>query len=634
MGKPFKTELGQIESTYKWANDLNIDSLKQEINQINNPIYFVGSGGSLSACYLGVSLVNELGVFAKAVTPLELYNEKNNIRHSTVIIISASGKNSDIIFGFNTAVKFHAKKIISICLQLNSKIAELSNKLTISEIFEYNLPVGKDGFLATNSLLTFFVILNRIFAKKKLNYLFNKDSYIQDLESFVNALSPDSSITVLYNDFSKCVANDIESKSIEAALYPILLSDFRNFGHGRHHWFAKKNKTAAMLVLSGLNDRFLAVKTLEAMPENIPKLHLQTSLEGGEGALDLLIKSYFLIDKFGESLNIDPGRPGVPAFGRKLYNLKYSRQLFENDNNSSLTIRASTAISRKVDKPIGSLDKKNIAFWFKAYTEFVSKLSHANFGAIVFDYDGTLCSSERKYLGPDSRIAAKLNLILDEGFYIGVVTGRGQSVRTDLQNIIPRHLWSKVFIGYYNGSELGGLGDNLLPNKGLTQDENLKAAQEILKSNKIGLKIKTELRPNQLTISIDECQNMHYVQKAIIELIQLSNISNLRILKSSHSIDIIPSGVSKKNIFNYMKETLEIKQLSKDLLCIGDKGKWPGNDFMLLDSSYSLSVDEVNYQVDTCWNLAPNGMALEDATLYYLGLLKFGKTGMKLSITK
>src|SRR5690606_12335128 len=152
MGKPFKTELGQIESTYKWANDLNIDSLKQEINQINNPIYFVGSGGSLSACYLGVSLVNELGVFAKAVTALELYNEKNNIRHSTVIIISASGKNSDIIFGFNTAVKFHAKKIISICLQLNSKVAELSNKLTISEIFEYNLPVGKDGFLATNSL--------------------------------------------------------------------------------------------------------------------------------------------------------------------------------------------------------------------------------------------------------------------------------------------------------------------------------------------------------------------------------------------------------------------------------------------------------------------------------------------------
>ena len=150
MGKPFKSELLNLKSTYEWATNLNLDSLKNTISSLNTPIYFVGSGGSLSACYFGVGLAEKQGQFSKAITPLELYSLRNTIRNASVIFISASGKNSDILFGFKTAIRFEAKFIVSICMQSGSKLAKLSNKYSISEIYEFLIPVGKDGFLATN----------------------------------------------------------------------------------------------------------------------------------------------------------------------------------------------------------------------------------------------------------------------------------------------------------------------------------------------------------------------------------------------------------------------------------------------------------------------------------------------------
>lgn len=633
MGKPFKTELTKLKDTYEWVLNLNLDSLRKTISSIDLPIYFVGSGGSLSACYFGVALAEQQGKFAKAITPLELYSVKSTIRNTVIIFISASGKNSDILFGFKTAINFEAKSIISICMQNDSKLAELSTKYSISKIYEFLLPVGKDGFLATNSLIGYFAILNRVFSTltDKLSFL-NPDS-LKEINTFTNSLKAHSSITVLYNGFSKPVAYDIESKSVEAALYPILLSDYRNFGHGRHHWFAKKNDTAAIIGLAIPDDEFLAKKTLDALPNHIPRLLLKTDKNNSLGSLDLLVQAFYLIDKFGESLDIDPGRPGVPAFGRKLYNLKYATALTKVENNSELPIKMKTAIARKIKKPVANLDKTEIQFWSQAYDNFIKKLNKTNFGAIVFDYDGTICSSERKFDGPDKLMTMKLNNIVENGFYIGIATGRGKSVRQDLQKIISKNHWSQVLIGYYNGSEMGLLDDNSLPNLNLKKNVSLENLYNILKDNK-DLEIECALRPNQLTI---EFNNEHYlsdIKETIIQLVKSSNRKNIEILESSHSMDIIPSEVSKTDLLNELKKKLSENQLPTNMLCIGDRGKWPGNDFRLLDTPFSLSVYEVSNSKDNCWNIAPQGITHTDATIYYLDWLKFEPSRMKLKISK
>lgn len=59
-----------------------------------------------------------------------------------------------------------------------------------------------------------------------------------------------------------------------------------------------------------------------------------------------------------------------------------------------------------------------------------------------------------------------------------------------------------------------------------------------------------------------------------------------------------------------------------DILSIGDKGQWPGNDFDLLANPFSLSVNEVSGDPTTCWNLAPAGHRGVQATLDYLGCFR------------
>ena len=56
-------------------------------------------------------------------------------------------------------------------------------------------------------------------------------------------------------------------------------------------------------------------------------------------------------------------------------------------------------------------------------------------------------------------------------------------------------------------------------------------------------------------------------------------------------------------------------------LCIGDYGSVEGNDYELLTSKYSLSVDRVSRNAESCWNIAPPGIYGLDATLYYLSHL-------------
>ncbi|MBO7539395.1 MAG: haloacid dehalogenase-like hydrolase, partial [Prevotella sp.] len=69
-------------------------------------------------------------------------------------------------------------------------------------------------------------------------------------------------------------------------------------------------------------------------------------------------------------------------------------------------------------------------------------------------------------------------------------------------------------------------------------------------------------------------------------------------------------------------------------LCIGDYGTVEGNDYEMLTSKFSLSVDRVSKNAKSCWNIAPSGMKGLDATLYYLSRMKAieGKITCKFSV--
>ena len=137
---------------------------------------------------------------------------------------------------------------------------------------------------------------------------------------------------------------------------------------------------------------------------------------------------------------------------------------------------------------------------------------------------------------------------------------------------------------------------------------------------------KVELRPYQLTISVNDKEKWNKARLVIQSIVAQYADDNIKFVESSHSIDIIVKPyASKLNLVKACNELNNKRGLLTTSLCIGDRGQWPGNDFELLSSPFSLSVDEVSRDPDTCWNLSPLGLKNDKACLEYLTTIRFSQ---------
>lgn len=631
MGKPFAKELDKINDTLHWALQQDVAQLRDVLMHGKlKPLFVVGSGGSLSACYYAALLYQQYGMMAKAITPLELFYSQNALRESNILFISASGKNTDILFGYKTAISFEPNKIFSLCMKTDSALASLARETSLSEHFEFDIPTGKDGFLATNSLIAFFSILYNVFCPTqediKIDIPADK-SFLDQLDIFIDKVSPTYTYYILYAGYGQPIAIDLESKLAEAALADVLISDYRNFGHGRHHWFDKRKGNSAIVAIVSPDEELIAKKTLELLPSDIPIIIIRTTFNDAFASIDLLMKSFVFVKRLGEIQKIDPGKPGVPEYGSKLYNLKYAR-LYKREISEMADLKRIAILRKTKLASINALTPNEVQYWNLAYETFKEKLSKAVFGSIIFDYDGTLCSASNRFNGIDAEITATLVRLLERGIIVGIATGRGQSVRVDLAKKVPSKYHNQVIIGYYNCAEIGLLNNDMLPNKQGIASEPLQELFKILTSYNFPVTVVPELKPNQITVEIKAKSEWSKVRSVIIDLIISKNQAGIQILESSHSMDIIDQSVtSKLNIIEHCE--MLARELSSPIncLCIGDKGQWPGNDYQLLTHPYSLSVDEVSSLGETGWNLAVPGIKNTKSTIYYLSCLSFPSKG-------
>src|SRR5262249_54713312 len=127
-------------------------------------------------------------------------------------------------------------------------------------------------------------------------------------------------VAVLYGPDGRAAAIDLESKLVEAGLVSAHPADFRNFAHGRHHWFAKHPESSVIAVASE-DESELARRTLSLLPQHISSLLLTSSRSGPQAWVELQLAVFELVRRYGQAVGIDPGRPGVPEFGRHIYHL-------------------------------------------------------------------------------------------------------------------------------------------------------------------------------------------------------------------------------------------------------------------------------------------------------------------------
>ena len=620
MGKPFGHELEKINETFKWALNTPINN-GELLEILKRPSFIVGSGGSTSACVFLTLLQLNQGYLSTALTPLDFQYAKNAInKDSSVVLISASGKNSDILFAFDTAIKHEPKSITSLCLRKDSPLHKKSTKYSITKTIEFENPAGKDGFLATNSLIAYFVIIQRLYNRPvKIKNLIVPQRFLITVKKFCEELDNDFTITVLYGGWGKPAAVDLESKFSEAGLGNILLCDYRNFGHGRHNWFDKKKRQSAIVALISEEELLLAKRTLDLLPISIPVLKIESKLEGCDASLDLLYQSFYLVQQVGLIKNIDPGRPGVPDYGSKLYNLKYAKQYQEK---LPINEKIFYAINRKFGNLHATETRALLPFWIESYTKFTKKLTQARFRGILLDYDGTLCAQHERFSLLRRSIIDHITRLLEHNILVVIITGRGKSVRENFQKQIPEKFWKNFIVGYYNGSQIGTLNDNNLP---ITEcsDSLFQNIFETLSNNSLACNFTTfELREGQLTLEVKDKNNSETIKSSIIDMLKNIYSFEIQILESSHSIDIISSKTSKSSIIEYCRVLLNDTEKTDKFLCVGDRGKYPGNDYQLLSTEYSLSVDEVSNDANTCWNLSSIGNNCVETTLEYFSKIE------------
>jgi hydroxymethylpyrimidine pyrophosphatase-like HAD family hydrolase len=631
MGKPFDSELEKIDTSYEWAFNIDIKQIQEFIFNDIKPLIIVGSGGSLSICNLISVMHKNIGYNATVVSPLGLFNSREIINNSKVILISSSGKNSDILFAYKEACRNNPIDVLTVCMKSKSKLSALI--LPSHSIWENDIPTGKDGFLATNTLLAYFIIFSRVY-NEFINIPISKNFNISLPKSILpENLSGINTFSIIYGKWSEPVALDLESKITEAALGNVQFSDYRNFGHGRHHWFAKRKKDTSIIALITPYDKSLAEKTLKILPPDVKVIIIETGLLGYSGSIDLLIKSFYFINELGKDRGIDPGRPGVPEFGKRLYNLQYIKTL-RDINKRILSDNEFNSISKKLTDINAFLhDTVYINQWKTYYDQFKNKINHTDFQAVIFDYDGTLCSSKNRFSGPSYEIFDLINKLLINNIIIGIATGRGKSVKTDLRRKIPKSYWQKIIVGYYNGTDISTLADDNSPNTKNTNKELKLLLDYFISFNIQTNNVSFKLRPNQLTIEPKDKNTWIASKMGLKEIFYLgNNNSKFHFLESCHSIDIIPINYSKNLVYNKCKGLIMDNNTEVNILCIGDRGDLNGNDFKLLSNKYSLSVDTVSSFPDSCWNFLPPGIKGEVGVLHYFSKIKIQKDQFTIKI--
>lgn len=616
MGRPYKQELSAIKETYEYIKGIDISAIIPFFQtNCNVPLLIIGSGGSYAVAKAFELVYQAYGGFAKAVTPYELKNERRVLGKVKVLIVSAGGNNPDTVGVYEYVRLYEPEEICIICMSKGSKIAQkaLMNKDAI--LFEAEIPFGKDGYLAVNSSVAMFTIITKIMNQQKLSA--NRKPEFCDLsikKKFIQeSIQGKSNFIVLYGGWGTPAAYDFESKCSEAGLFSVQFVDYRNFSHGRHNWIDKNRDTTVIVALTTPDDILIRDKTLDKLPCDLPKICLETQNKGSLAALELLVQVFYFVDFLGELRGIDPGRPGVPDFGSKLYNIKYNLKSCDPYIKKVAKDRKETCIFRKMKYL--QADQGWYEYYSDMYDRFLQKIYNERYSALVLDFDGTVM--EKGEADVSEFIRKTFDELLCNDITVAFATGRGDSITGLLERAINQKYWNRVTIGYYNGSYIASLDDEVDFTN--AHSETLENFMNQISTNRM-IKDKIIYKGYQLSLREPDAGKRNFYFELLEEYRQNDKYKDIRIFKSGHAIDIIEENCGKQKVVDYIQKNTNAK-----VLCIGDEGSIWENDFELLSQNYGISSNHQNQLGISGWNLAPLGVSNVHATKYYFEKMKIQK---------
>lgn len=632
----YDDELAQLEHSYAAACVADIESLKLAIaSTAESSMIGVGSGGSFTVASLLCSLHEAYtGRVSRPSTPLEIICSPALASSSPVFLVSAEGKNPDIVEALERARRFSSRTVHVLTNRRDSPLMDHARALPGVKPYIFELD-KKDGYLATNSLLLDAVLLARAYGE--LNGRREPmpadmatlrvgdqtlDAWLDSAMPFIAEAVRRGALTVVYSPLLRPIAIDLESKLSEGALLHTQLADLRSYAHGRHLWLAQRPQDCAILALVEPSLGKLWEGMRNKFPADIPTLAMPLSGADPVCLITGLVAQMHMVAAVGRALGKDPGRPDVPSYGREIHYANLQDMI-------PLPKATGPAEEQSKYEVLGAHwpSQRDHGTMRRAAQTFADTIREQRFKAVVFDYDGTLCSSQSKDGPPSQDVVEHLVRLARAGIVVGIASGRGGSIQSCLQEVVPQDVVPKIRLGLYNGGWISAA--DVPPAPPLETSEFLSHVTRIvvrLKALGVPILAHRTTHPYQVSVRFRDGISTDAMWFVIADAVRQAGLDLSTMVRSKHSVDILARGVSKSVLIAHITQQDKIDPYQ--VLTMGDQGAWPGNDAALLEHRYSLSVDMPSRRLDRGWKLAPAEKRDVDATLWYLERMKEEEGGV------
>jgi hypothetical protein len=594
MKRNYDNKVAELPSTYAAVLASDAAAAVADAVRVHRPMVFVGSGGALAVARLAADLhIRTTGQLARAMTPLESATAELGPEVG-LVLFSARGRHPDAALAVSSARLRAAQHLAVVSCRTRD---ELPEALRVGDCCVATVPSPPDGFLATNSLI----------AMSTAVCLAHNAEMPDRLPAFdqEDPLPVRHDCLVLTTPGTAAVGLDIEARLSETGLATVQLTDYRNLTHGRHVGLMRRRGDLSVIATIEPEFNEIARRTLDLLPGGVDLRKMASPLSWPSSVVDLLVQSIRLAATTGRERSIDPGRPGVQDFGRRLYHLPVSRHLSRN---------APDPISRKIAAGLADAAlRPDVQDAFDAWNSVVRS---AEFGGVVLDCDGTCYPTWDRFRPPPADIQEQLIRLLNVGVVVGFATGRG-SIHRDTRSWLPRRYWDQVHVGLYNGTVVTTLDQEPpLPSDPVGALADAASRLEETLRAMIGV----ERRATQLSIKSKSGRAAGAQILPIVQAILARDppIPCKAVESGRHSVDVLLISSSKVAVLDAVEAAA-----SGLVLAIGDQGHLGGNDFDLLAARVStLSVDRCSPDPTRCWNIDRKGFRGPELTARYLAALR------------
>lgn len=327
---------------YNEKSEAGLELLKDLEDNKNQKYICIGSGGSsIPSEYTKTIINNTFGVDIQTMFPKEYLetNTEKYMEHLNIICFSYSGSSPEIVQLLNG--KYNKVYIVTKANEDDLKISLKENNVDISKIriISYNNESSKErGFLSIEGIIVPALIMHMLVEKKKKDdilELFKKqfekqkekvENYFKEnMEVLKKAFKKNNIIDIYYDNYTKPIMCDLESKIVETGIFRCTIHEKKNFSHGRFITLEKYPSDVQIYLKLKKDTKYdnELLKYLKIYSKNL--IILEADEENDNGILELLIYSQLFIYEISKLIKRDLSNPDYSEDSMKIY--RYNKEI-------------------------------------------------------------------------------------------------------------------------------------------------------------------------------------------------------------------------------------------------------------------------------------------------------------------